>query len=103
MLEREILRCRDISFLLLDAHTGNVAASHWDNAAKPIPLGSLVKPFTALAYGEAHGSQYPMHVCRGKASGFAGNEASPHGELDITSAIAFVLQFILPSERWRPT
>jgi cell division protein FtsI/penicillin-binding protein 2 len=86
MLESEFAG-RNISYLLLDAHTGQPAASHWDNAAKPIPLGSLVKPFTALAYAEAHGSQYPLHVCQGKANGCW--QASPHGKLDITSAIAF--------------
>jgi cell division protein FtsI/penicillin-binding protein 2 len=85
LLEREF-GARDISFLLLDARTGNVAASDWDNPAEPIPLGSLVKPFTALAYAEAHGWQYPSHVCRGSASGCW--QAKPHGELDVTSAIA---------------
>jgi Penicillin binding protein transpeptidase domain len=86
MLEREFAT-RDLSFLLLDARTGNVAASHWDDPGKRIPLGSLVKPFTGLAYAEAHDSQYPLHVCKGKASGCW--QVRPHGELDITSAIAF--------------
>jgi cell division protein FtsI/penicillin-binding protein 2 len=85
-LEREF-SSRDLSFLLLDARTGNVAASHWDDAEKRIPLGSLVKPFTALAYAETHNSKYPLNICRGKASGCW--QSSPHGELDITSAIAF--------------
>ena len=85
-LEREFAT-RDLSFLLLDARTGNVAASHWDDPGKRIPLGSLVKPFTALAYAEAHDSEYPLHVCKGKASGCW--QSLPHGELDITSAIAF--------------
>jgi len=77
----------NLSFLLLDARTGNVAASYWDNPVKPIPLGSLVKPFAALAYAEAHDSQFPLHVCKGKASGCW--QSRPHGELGITSAIAF--------------
>jgi hypothetical protein len=85
-LEREFAT-RDLSFLLLDARTGNVAASHWEDPGKRIPLGSLVKPFTALAYAEAHDSEYPLHVCKGKASGCW--QSRPHGELDITSAIAF--------------
>jgi hypothetical protein len=78
---------RELSFLLLDARTGNVAASHWDDPGKRIPLGSLLKPFAALAYADAHDSQYPLHVCKGKAGGCW--QARPHGELDITSAIAF--------------
>jgi cell division protein FtsI/penicillin-binding protein 2 len=77
----------DLSYLLLDARTGKVAALRWDDPGKRIPLGSLVKPFTALAYAEAHGSEYPLHVCMGKASGCW--QSRPHGELDMTSAIAF--------------
>src|SRR5689334_3397076 len=42
----------EVSFLLLDAHTGMLLASRWDNPNSPIPLGSLVKPFTALAYAQ---------------------------------------------------
>jgi hypothetical protein len=86
ILQREFA-ARDVSFLLLDARTGNLVASRWDDPEKPIPLGSLVKPFTALAYAAAHDSQYPLHVCRGAASGCW--QPSPHGELDVTSAIAF--------------
>ncbi len=59
----------DISFLLLDAPTGRVLASRWENPQTPIPLGSLVKPFTALAYGEHHAFRYPAHICRGTATG----------------------------------
>jgi hypothetical protein len=39
----------NVSFLLLDAHTGQLLASRWDHATAPIPLGSLTKPFAALA------------------------------------------------------
>src|SRR4051812_8000691 len=45
----------NVSFLLLDARSGSVLASRWDHPDAPIPMGSLVKPFTALAYGEQHG------------------------------------------------
>jgi hypothetical protein len=86
MLEREFA-IRGLSFLLLDARTGNVAVSHWDDPEKRIPLGSLVKPFTALAYAGAHDSEYPLHVCKGRASGCW--QSRPHGELDVTAAIAF--------------
>ena len=50
---------RDVSFLLLDAHTGRVLASRWNHSDAPIPMGSLLKPFTALAYGEQHDYRYP--------------------------------------------
>jgi cell division protein FtsI/penicillin-binding protein 2 len=75
-----------ISYLLFDARAQVLLSSRWNDAARPIPLGSLVKPFTALAYAEAHGFEYPAHVCKGQASGCW--RIRPHGELDIVSAIA---------------
>jgi cell division protein FtsI/penicillin-binding protein 2 len=74
-----------ISYLLFDAQTEVLLSSRWENESRPIPLGSLVKPFTALAYAEAHDFQYPKYVCRGEASGCW--QAHPHGELDIVAAI----------------
>jgi hypothetical protein len=76
----------DISFLLLDASTGSVLASRWDHPDKPIPMGSLFKPFTALAYGEQHEFQYPTHTCRGDATGCWLPRG--HGKMNLTSAIA---------------
>ena len=75
-----------VSYLLLDANSGVLLASHWENSDKPIPLGSLVKPFTALAYASAHDFRYPIYECRGQASGCW--QVRPHGKLDIVSAIA---------------
>ena len=76
----------DISFLLLDAQTGAVLASRWDHPETPIPLGSLVKPFIALAYGDLHEFKYPAHICRGTTTGCW--RPSGHGAVDLTSAIA---------------
>ena len=76
----------DISFLLLDAHTGRVLASRWDNPDLPIPMGSLLKSFAALAYGEQHNYQYPSHTCRGTPTGCWLPRG--HGDVDLTSAIA---------------
>jgi len=78
---------RDISFLLLDARTSRVLASRWDRLDAPIPLGSLVKPFTALAYGEVHDFRYPAHTCRGTASGCWLPRG--HGEISLTAAVAY--------------
>jgi Penicillin binding protein transpeptidase domain len=75
-----------ISYLLFDARTEVLLSSRWEDSARPIPLGSLVKPFTALAYAEAHEFQYPTHVCKGEVSGCW--QTHPHGELDIVSAVA---------------
>ena len=77
----------DISYLLLDARTGQMLASRWEKPDSPIPLGSLAKPFTALAYGEQHDFRYPLHTCRGTATGCWRPDG--HGEVDLTSAIAF--------------
>lgn len=83
-------KCRqasDISFLLLDAHTGAVLASRWPNPELPIPLGSLVKPITALAYGESHQFRYPTHICRGTKSGCW--LARGHGKVELATAIEY--------------
>ncbi len=85
ILEREF-SSGDISYLLFDARTGTLLSSRWDDPAKPIPLGSLVKPFTALAYGETHANQFPSHICRGEASGCW--QVHPHGKLDLVTAIS---------------
>ena len=85
LLQREFT-AREVSYLLLDVQTGAVLASRWEDSDQPIPLGSLVKPFVALAYGEAHQFRYPAHQCRGDASGCWLPHG--HGEIGITAAIA---------------
>ncbi len=77
----------DLSFLLLDVKSGRVLASRWENPDVPIPVGSLVKPFTALAYGEQHGFAYPEHVCRGTATGCW--RPRGHGHVNLETAIAY--------------
>jgi len=77
---------RDISFLLLNANTGQVIATRWEHPDAPIPMGSLVKPFAALAYGEQHDFKYPDHTCRGTATGCWLPRG--HGEVGLTAAIA---------------
>src|SRR5712691_2651047 len=85
VLEREF-SSSDVSYLLLDARSGVLLSSHWEDPAKPIPLGSLVKPFTAITYGETHQNQFPNHICQGEASGCW--QVRPHGKLDLVSAIS---------------
>lgn len=74
------------SYLLLDANSETLLASHWENYERPIPLGSLVKPFTALAYANAHDFRYPVYECKGKASGCW--QERPHGKLDFVTAVS---------------
>jgi cell division protein FtsI/penicillin-binding protein 2 len=73
------------SYLLLDARSGAVIRENWPDAARPVPLGSLVKPFTALAYAETHGFRYPEYECRGENCWLARG----HGRLGIREAIAY--------------
>ena len=80
------LERKDLSFLLLDADTGAILASRWEDPEKPIPLGSLIKPFTALAYGEHHEYQYPDYTCRGTSTGCWLPRG--HGRIDLPVAIA---------------
>ena len=77
---------RDISFLLLEAHTGRVLAWRWADPDASIPMGSLLKPFAALAYGEQHDFRYPSHNCRGTSTGCWLPRG--HGDVDLTTAIA---------------
>jgi cell division protein FtsI/penicillin-binding protein 2 len=57
-------------------------ASRWGDAAVAAPLGSLVKPFLALAYGEGNGFRYPVFECTGCWL------PRGHGRIGITQAIA---------------
>ena len=77
----------DLSYLLLDARSGRLVASRWDDPNRPIPLGSLVKPFTAIAYGEQNGYRYPSHVCHGTVNGCWLPRG--HGQINLTSAIEY--------------
>jgi cell division protein FtsI/penicillin-binding protein 2 len=83
LLARDFNRA-DVSYLLLDVHTAAVLALHWEDVETAVPVGSLVKPFTALAYGSAHGYRYPQHLCG------AGQCWLPrgHGHQDLIAATA---------------
>jgi hypothetical protein len=72
----------ELNYLLIDARTGQVAESRWPDAEVPVPVGSLVKPFLALAYGGA----YPEFDCKGSGSGCW--RAQGHGRLKFADALA---------------
>jgi len=75
-----------VSYLLTECAGNREICSRWAHPTDPAPVGSLVKPFTALAYGRTHGFQYPVYTCPGAA----GHCWLPqgHGRMDIVSAIA---------------
>ena len=56
-----MLHAADVNYITIDVRTRQVVKQDWPDADKPIPVGSLVKPFTALA---SNGS-FPEFVCKG--------------------------------------
>jgi stage II sporulation protein D len=74
------------SYLLVDISSQRVIDARWDDLERPLAIGSLIKPFTALAYGDTHRFTYPTFTCRGSADGCwlpAG-----HGRLVMSEAVA---------------
>ena len=76
---------RTMSYVLVDARTQQVLDAQWDDLERPLPLGSLIKPFTALAYGDTHQLTYPTLTCRGSADQCW--LPSGHGHVDLADAI----------------
>ena len=74
-----------ISYLLFDSRDDTFIAARWSESTQPVPVGSLVKPFTALAYAETHDFRFPEHVCTGGSSCWL---PKGHGALGIVAAIA---------------
>ncbi len=74
------------AYVLMDPGSGEVVASNWPDPDRALPLGSLLKPFTAIAYGETHAFEYPVLECRGEAGGCW--RPRGHGRIGIVEAIA---------------
>lgn len=71
--------------LVIEAATGRILHTDF-SASHREPVGSLVKVFTALAYGARHRHEYPIAQCRGGASGCW--YAAGHGRVNLTAAVA---------------
>jgi cell division protein FtsI/penicillin-binding protein 2 len=74
------------SYLLISAVTREVIDARWDERARPLAFGSLIKPFTALAYADTHRFTYPTLECHGSADGCW--LPSGHGRIGLAAAIA---------------
>jgi cell division protein FtsI/penicillin-binding protein 2 len=74
----------DLSYLFLD-ESGHVITQRWEDPERELPIGSLVKPFIAVAYGETH-RDFPQFKCAGKKTCWL---PRGHGTLHIREAIAF--------------
>jgi cell division protein FtsI/penicillin-binding protein 2 len=73
-------------YLLVDVSTGRLLEARWTNPDSRVPVGSLIKPFIAVAYAQAHGLVYPTSVCHGAADRCW--LPSGHGRVGISEAIA---------------
>ncbi len=59
-------------------------AQRWEHPEREVPIGSLIKPFLAVAYGRTHAS-FPRFHCEGKTTCWL---PRGHGTLGIRQAIA---------------
>jgi cell division protein FtsI/penicillin-binding protein 2 len=65
VLKRDFADSRT-AYVLLDARKDLVLSSMWLDRDTPVPFGSLLKAFVAIAYAADHGS-FPVHTCHGTA------------------------------------
>jgi cell division protein FtsI/penicillin-binding protein 2 len=75
-----ILTLLGADFVAIDARTKAVIQQDWPDADRPIPMGSLVKPFTALAYR----GDFPEFTCTGARCWLARG----HGRINFREALA---------------
>ena len=75
-----------LEFLVLDLRTHETLADTFHHPEAPIPVGSLLKPFLALAYFKAHPGPSPTVVCHGHPDRCW--KDGGHGAITLTDAIA---------------
>lgn len=61
LLALMLVAAPDVNYIVVDVRTRQVVKQDWPGSEVPIPVGSLVKPFTALAVS----GPFPEFVCRG--------------------------------------
>ncbi len=71
--------------LVIEASTGRVVRTDFPRSLRQ-PVGSLVKVFTALAYGAGHQHKFPSAFCKGVSTGCW--HAAGHGRVELVEAIA---------------
>ncbi len=74
-----------LSWLVLDLATGQIIAQQGIDPDRPIAVGSLTKPFLALAYARTH-TGYPHFDCKGTQDRCWLPHG--HGSLDVQQALA---------------
>jgi cell division protein FtsI/penicillin-binding protein 2 len=75
-----------LEYLVLDLRTHEVLADSFASPSAPIPAGSLLKPFLALAYARTHNGTIPTVVCHGHPDRCW--KPQGHGSIALTQAIA---------------
>ena len=76
----------EISCVLSTTGGREVIYSRWADFNRPVPVGSLVKPFTALAYAASHGGRFPRIECKPESGCWL---PSGHGAVGIEQAIGY--------------
>lgn len=82
LLSATALHAAEVNYLVVDIRTRQIVKQDWPDAEKPIPVGSLVKPFTALASS----GPFPEFVCHGAVDRCW--LAKGHGSLGFRDALA---------------
>jgi cell division protein FtsI/penicillin-binding protein 2 len=77
-----MLHAADANYLIVDVRTRQIVKQDWPNVDIPIPVGSLVKPFTALAAS----GPFPEFTCKGTIDRCW--LAKGHGRLGFRDAVA---------------
>jgi cell division protein FtsI/penicillin-binding protein 2 len=75
-----------LAWIVLDLTDGEIIAQQGIAPERPIPVGSLTKPFLALAYAHTHVG-YPHFTCRGMQDRCWLPRG--HGALDLQQALAY--------------
>jgi hypothetical protein len=75
----------EISCVLSETGGQDLIYTRWPDFDRPVAVGSLVKPFTALAYAESHGGRFPRIPCTPQSGCWL---PAGHGLMDIQRAIA---------------
>lgn len=83
---RRALAQPGVQWVLVDASSRQTIDIHWRDRDVAAPFGSLIKPFTALAYGASHDHRFPQFECVGGATCW---DPRGHGRIGLEEAIAF--------------
>ena len=102
--DQTILRTLDAHFaggyLLIDSSSKRVIGGSGIDPKTPVAIGSLIKPFTTIAFGETNGFRYPEFTCTGKDCWLPNG----HGHIQIGDAIAHSCNayFLALADRMNP-